>query len=157
MKLLSLFTWLSVLALARPDTFADPELVDDLLVKYNTAYSEDLKDVPPPMLREALKNALPKMQKQLVDFSVKMYASGRGAEGVKPNPLLVGFSMGMKRWSEYLSKFVPLLSQLASESFNKPKNDSRCLFDDDVCYEDSSLADSHPCCDPDVSCPLSFI
>lgn len=142
------FLWLAVLALAKSITDENPV---DLLVEYASAFSGDLKDVPPPMLREALRNALPKMQERLVDYSVNLFASGRGAEGVKPNPMLIGFSMGMKRWSEYLSKFIPLLSKVA---IAEQSNDSSCLFDDDVCYAD--ISDSHPCCDVNVSCPLSL-
>lgn len=151
-QLFRTFLWLALLALAKSTTDENPEHMEDLLVKYASTFSEDLKDVPQPMLREALRNALPKMQDRLVDYSVNMYASGRGAEGVKPNPMLIGFSMGMKRWSKYLSNFIPLLGKAIVV---EQSDDSSCLYDDDVCYAD--ISDTHPCCEVDVSCPFSFV
>ncbi len=135
----------------------DPEVLNDVLAKYNSAFGKDLEDVPPHMLREALKLALPRMQEQLVDYSMNMYASGKAARGSKPNALLVGFSMGLKTWSEYLSKFIPLLNQAVSGRFHELKNDLRCLYRNDVCYEDGAETELHPCCYFDVSCPLSLL
>lgn len=154
LAVMKVFLWLAILSLAKSDGIDTPEVMEDVLAKYASSFSKDFKDVPPPMLREALRNALPKMQEQLVQFSVNMYANGKGAEGVKPNPMLIGFSMGMKRWSEYLSKIIPLLSQASSKSYSEPRNDSRCLYGDGVCYKDD--VKSHPCCNDDVSCPLSL-
>lgn len=146
--------WLAILALAKSDSSDTPELMEDMLVKYASSF-EDLKDVPPPLLREALQKALPTMQERLVQMSMDMYANGRGAEGIKPNPLLIGFSMGLKRWSDYLSKITPLLSRAAaSESYSERRTSSWCLYGGNVCYEDEEV---HPCCKDNVSCSLSFI
>ena len=145
------FCWLAVITLAKSTTVgSNEEFVEDVMAKYASSFSEDLKNVPQPMLREVLRNTLPRVQQRLVKYSVNMYANGRGGEGVKPNPMLIGFSMGMKRWSEYLSKFIPLLSKAIVV---EQSNDSSCSYDD-VCYADFS--DAHPCCDAGVSCPLSF-
>jgi hypothetical protein len=149
--LFSVFLLWAVLALT-VSVSIDPGLVEDIMAEYTSTLSADnLKDVPPPMMREALKKSLPKMQERLVAFSIKMYASGRGAEGVKPNPLLIGFSLGLKQWSDYLSKIIPHLDKVVVK---EQGNDSVCLYDEDVCYADKS--DSHPCCDITVSCSLSL-
>ena len=146
-----IFLWTVQVLTVTCIAFEDPGLTEDVMSEFASTFSEELKNVPKPMLREALRNALPKMQERLVDYSMKMYASGKGKDGAKPNPMLIGFSMGMNRWSNYLSKLIPLLNKgLAIE----PNKDSDCLYDGEVCYVDE--ADSHPCCDLTVSCVMTF-
>ncbi len=107
---------------------------ETVLSKYNSSFGKDLEDVPPHMLQEALKLALPRMQKQLVDYSMNMYTSGKAAGGSKPNALLIGFSMGLKTWSEYQSIFPSLfhcLIRLSLAAFMSRRMmfvEKRCLL-----------------------------
>ena len=128
-----------------------PQLMEDIMGKYTSAFG-DLKGVPPSMLRQAMKHAIPKIQEELVDYSTTMYAAGKGVEGYKPNPMLLGFAMGLKTWSEHMSNFMPLLQEAVYEDvYEEEDDDSLCLYEEDICYEDDVVTDYH--CFINVTCP----
>ena len=78
-QLLYAFCWLAVITLAKSTTVdSNEEFVEDVMAKYASSFSEDLKNVPQPMLREVLRNTLPRVQRRLVEYVRKWKGRGRG-------------------------------------------------------------------------------
>ena len=141
---------------------ADSIIMNNVLSQVTGTFVKDMKDVPEPLIHEALEHALPKMERQAANYAQVLSVTGIGKPGAKPNPMLLGFALGLKGWSEYLSKIFNLLVQskhVWKSSTKRRKNvrkaDSRCLHAEDVCYEEAEMTKIHPCCDINVSCPPS--
>ncbi len=140
-----------------------PELMGEILKEYNSVLSEDLKRVPAEDLSEALKRAIPNLQNQMNDYSDNLFLSSV-YKAKKPNPMLLGFALGLKSWAEGLSAILPLLVKLESSQVHINTNDleyeSPCWFDEDdkVCYEQTMEYTDFPCCNlTDVCCPDDFL
>ena len=141
-----------------------PELVGEILKEYNSAFTEDLKKVPTKDLREALKKAIPNLQSQMNDYSQNMFSSAM-YKAKKPNPMLLGFALGLKSWAEGLSSILPLLYKLGSPRVHDRSTDDLehrplCWFHegDEVCCDEAVENPGDPCCYlSDVCCPDNFM
>ena len=139
------------------------ELVGDILKEYNSVLTEDLKKVPAGDLGKALKKAIPDLQSQMNDYSQNLYLSSM-SKAKKPNPMLLGFALGLKSWAEGLSKILPLLLKLENHDVHISSDDleyeSPCWYDEDdeMCYEELMLDPDLPCCNlTHVCCPEDFL
>ena len=133
----------------------DPELVEEIIQEYNSAFAQDLKKVPPENLHEALKKAIPDLKIRMTAYSQNLFSSSV-KEARKPNPMLMGFAMGLKSWAEGLSGILPLLYTQVHISTHQLEQGSLCWLDEDeeVCCEE----DEQPCCNQtDVCCPDDFL
>lgn len=164
--ILGFVTIACIVVLARSDSKneADSTILNNVLSQVTGAFAKDMKDVPEPLIHEALERALPKMERQAAKYAKVLSVTGIGKAGAKPNPMLLGFALGLKGWSEYLSKIFKLLvrSKHALKSPTKKRKnvlkvDSRCLHTEDVCYEEAEMTNIHPCCRMNVSCPPSIL
>lgn len=155
MKLLIAFTltllYYAIVIAASEDSMMEA-LFNDILSQYSSTRSGDLRKMPPAMLHRFLRNSLPKMKEHLVEYSMAMNSPEKSKKKAKPNPVLMGFSVGLKVWGNFFSQVVPLLSKFITE---EEEMDDPCYYEDDVCYEDGDyLEHIHPCCHDNVSCPL---
>ena len=139
------------------------EMVGDILKEYNSVFTEDLKKVPVEDLGEALKRAIPDLQNQMNDYSENLYMSSMH-KAKKPNPMLLGFALGLKSWAEGLSGILPLLFKQGRPVVHINVDDldyeSLCWFDEDdeMCYKETMQEIDLPCCNlTHVCCPEDFL
>lgn len=126
---LVLYLFLLDLLLTEGSSQPSPEVPADMLNRVLNDYSsflsqEAIKNIPPHMLREFLKKTVPSMQEHLVKYAQNLHSS---VKQDKPEPLLVGFSMGLKGWANRLSEVMSLLKQ----DDVRPTADGELKDDDD--------------------------
>lgn len=154
-----------------PDTVNNNEnagVLNDFIQQYASRLMGDLKKAPPSDLSAALARAVPKLQQEMEDYSQNLDASSR--KQANPNPLLIGFSYGLKVWAEHMSRYIPILKRMSQKSFVHKDFDAMYEFEvksmvcdgaesdsESVCYEETAektiAFHGHPCCQlSDVCC-----
>lgn len=137
----------------------DPSTLHDVLSTYTAEAFSELKDTSQDskVVKESLRKAIPKLQHRLTDYSRNMYASS--IEQPKPNPLLMGLALGLKRWTEGISVLMPQLRSSSHVRYEDPDDnveteiEERCFTEaSKMCYEQTVLVHSHP----HLCCPLFF-
>lgn len=120
-----------------------------------------LKNVPHDLMNEALLNAVPKLRMTMMSYANAMHATSKKND--QHNPLLVGMSLGLRRWAESLSQLMPLLYKSASQPHYYKETDfdylvqseiwNRCFTESGMmCIDEEAITYSHP----DICCPRFF-